>query len=147
MEQKTVKNTSKKKLPNHLTKNGQKEIIEKIIIKSSKQIQKYNKKNYNEIIKLSRLNTLPAFKTIKLTNNKRRKKSIKEIPMFISSNKYRTTWGLKYLIKTKQYRKLIVMLENEIILSSKHESSVVEYKNDLQNKASKEKKYFRYYRW
>jgi len=147
MEQKILKNTSKKKLFNHLTKNGQKEVIEKVMIKSNKQIQKHNKKNYNEIIKLSRLNTLPTFKIIKLTNSKTRKKSTKEIPMFISSNGYRTTLGLKYLVKTKQYRKLVVMLENEIILSSKCESSIVDYKNDLQNKASREKKYFRYYRW
>ena len=67
--------------------------------------------------------------------------------MFISSNIYRATWGLKYLAKTKQYNKLIVMLKDEIILSSKNESSTVNYKNDLQNKASKEKKYFRHYRW
>jgi len=84
MEQKILKNTSKKKLFNHLTKNGQKEVIEKVMIKSNKQIQKHNKKNYNEIIKLSRLNTLPTFKIIKLTNSKTRKKSTKEIPMFIS---------------------------------------------------------------
>jgi ribosomal protein S7 len=152
MEQKTLKNISKKKLWNHVTKSGKKQISERMVAKSFKLSQKYQKKNLNEIIKLSIMSSIPAFKIVKLTNKKRRKKSIREIPTFVSNHESRISWSLKNVIKgiiaqkTKRST-LATELKKEYFLLAQSESKVVTLKDDIQNRSLKEKKYFRFYRW
>lgn len=141
----------KKKLFNHITRNGKKHKSEKTIIKSFKLTQKTQKKNHNKVIRLSISNTIPTFRIVKLTNKKRRKKSVKKIPALLSNYESRTSWGLKYLIKnttplTKQGA-FFTKLENELVLAATSESSAVKLKNSLQDEALQEKKSFRFYRW
>lgn len=141
----------RKKLLNHLTIDGKKHKSEKTIIKSFKVAQKQQKKNHNKVIKFSILNAIPTFKLVKLTNKKRRKKSVKEVPTFLSNYESRTSWGLKFLIKnatpqTKQSA-FFTKLENEFLLAATSESNTVKRKNNLQNEALQEKKLFRFYRW
>jgi ribosomal protein S7 len=141
----------RKKLLNHLTKYGKKHKSEKTVIKSFKLVQKRQKKNHNKTIKFSILNTIPVFKIVKLTNKKRRKKSIKKIPILLSNYESRTSWGLKYLIKnatpqTKQSA-FFTKLENEFLLAATSNSNAVKIKDSLQNEALQEKKSFRFYRW
>ena len=152
MEQKILRNISKKKLWNHSTKHGKKQISERIAAKSFKESQKSNKKNLNEIIKLSIISSIPTFKTVKLTNKRRRKKSIKEIPTFLSNHKSRISWSLKNIIKSVTQKKtkgstFATELRKEYFLLSKLESKIVTLKNDVQKSSLKEKKYFRFYRW
>jgi ribosomal protein S7 len=152
MEQKILKNISKKKLLNHLTQNGKKQIIEKALTKSFKQIQKYQKKNDKKIIKLAILNSIPAFKLIKLINKKGRKKLIREIPTFLSTTDSRVSWGLKYLVKslesTAQSTTLHIKLKNEFLLAAQSESKTIKtLKEHSQIRALKEKKYLKYFRW
>jgi ribosomal protein S7 len=151
MEQKTLKNISKKKLWNHSTKNGKKQISERMVAKSFKLSQKHQKKNLNEIIKLSIISSIPTFNIVKLTNKKRRKKSIREIPTFVSKHESRISWSLKNLIKviTQKTKRstLATELKKEYFLLAQSESKVVSLKDDLQNRSLKEKKYFRFYRW
>jgi len=140
----------KKKLSNHILKNGKKQVSEKILTKSFKSIQKSQKKSHNEIVKLAILNSTPTFRIIKLRNKKRKKKSIREIPAFLSTYTYRTSWGLKYLIKTSTLKPGNIFadqLKHEILSSATSESNAITFKNELQNKALQKKKYFRYYRW
>lgn len=140
----------KKKLLKHILKNGKKPVSEKILTKSLKSIQKSQKKSHNEIFKLAVINSTPMFRVIKLKNKRRKKKSIKEIPAFLSTYTYRTSWGLKYLIKTSVSKTDNVFsnqLKHEILSSAKHESNTITLKNELQNKALEKKKYFRHYRW
>lgn len=141
----------RKKLLNHLTINGKKHKGEKTIIKSFKFTQKQQKKNHNNIIKLSILNTIPAFKVVKLVNKKRKKKSIKEIPTLLSNYASRTSWGLKYLIQNAspqaKQSAFFIKLENEFLLAATSESSAVKRKDSFQVEALKEKKSFRFYRW
>lgn len=141
----------KKKLTNHITKNGKKEISEKILTKTFKRIQRYQKKNYTDIVKLSLTNATPTFKMIELTDKKRKKKSVKEIPTFLSNYKSRTSWGIKYLTKSSNLQKnhttFFKKMENEFLITAKSESQTVTLKNNFQNKALQEKKYFRFYRW
>jgi ribosomal protein S7 len=141
----------KKKLANHITKNGKKQISEKIVAKTFKRIQKSQKKNYTEIIKLSITNATPTFKIIELTDKKRKKKSIKEVPTFLSNYNFRTSWGIKYLAKTSKLQinqaTFLKKMENEFIVTAKFESQTITLKNSFQNKVLQEKKYFRYYRW
>lgn len=151
MVQNSSKSISKEKLRNHLIKSGKKQITEKIVDKSIKQAQKFQRKNYNKITKLAILNATPIFNLVELTNKKRRKKSIREIPTFLSNHNSRISLGLKYLIKalkprTKQHS-LALRLKDEFLLTSELESKAVALKENSQNKVLNEKKYFRHYRW
>jgi ribosomal protein S7 len=140
----------KKKLLKHTLKNGKKLISEKALTKSFKSIQKSKKKPHNEILKLAILNSTPMFRIIKLKNKKRRKQSTKEIPAFLSTYQYRTSWGLKYLTKTstlKTFNSFSSQLKHEILLTAKHDSNAVTLKKELQTKALEKKKYFKHYRW
>ena len=90
------------------------------------------------------------FRVIKLKNKRRKKKSIKEIPAFLSNYTYRTSWGLKYLIKTSTLKTSNVFynqLKHEILSNALSDGNEVTLKNELQNKALPKKKYFRHYRW
>lgn len=151
MEQKILKNISKKKLLNHLIRHGGKQIIEKIVTKSFKQIQKYQKKNCKKIVKLALLNSIPTFKIVELINKKGRKKSVKEIPTFLSNYNSRISWGLKYLVESVEatpQNNLSTKLKNEFLLAAKSESKTLKtLKENSQIKALKEKKYLKYFRW
>lgn len=141
----------KKKLLSHILKNGRKQISEKILNKSFKSIQKSQKKSHTKIVKLAILNLTPVFRVIELKNKRRKKKSIKEIPAFLSCYTYRTSWGLKYLIKTLTSKAssgfFSDQLNHEILLNATSEGNAVTFKNELQKKALPKKKYFKHYRW
>lgn len=140
----------KNKLLNHILNKGQKHISEKILLKNFKSIQKSQKKSHNEIMKLAIVNVTPTFRIIKLKNKRRRKKSVTEIPAFLSNYTYRTSWGLKYLVKnstSKTNNNFFNKLKSEIISNAMYEGITVTFKNELQNKALNKKKYFRHYRW
>ena len=141
----------KKKILNHILKDGKKKTSEKILSKSFKSIQKLHKKSHSDIIRLSIINSTPAFRVIKLKNNRRRKKkSTKEIPAFLSTYLFRSSWALKYLIQASRKKTSDVFhsqLANETLLNAKHEGNAVKLKNDIQNQALQKKKYFRHYRW
>ncbi len=141
----------KKKLTNHITKSGKKHTVEKAVSKSFKAAQKSQKKNHGKITKLSVINTIPIFKIVKLTNKKRRKKSVREIPALVSSYKARVSLGLKYLIKAVNSQSLKASFSekfrSELISGLTTETNAVAAKNNAQTKALVEKKYFRFYRW
>lgn len=140
----------KKKLLKHILKNGKKPVSEKILTKSFKSIQKFQKKSHKEILRLAVINSTPMFRVIKLRNKRRKKKSIKEIPAFLSTYTYRTSWGLKYLAKASTSKTDNIFsnqLKHEILSSARRESNTVMLKNELQYKALEKKKYFKHYRW
>lgn len=141
----------KKKLINHIAKNGKKHKSEKTITKSFKATQKSQKKNHGKITKLSIINTIPTFKIIKLTDKKRKRKSIREIPTLVSSYTSRVSLGLKYLIKTTttqtKQTTFFEKFKNELLLGANSENAAITIKNSFQTKALQEKKYFRFYRW
>jgi ribosomal protein S7 len=141
----------KEKVLNHIQKNGKKKTSEKILTKSFKSMQKYQKKSHNEVIKLAITSTTPTFRVIKLKNNRRRKKkSVKEIPAFLSTYMFRSSWALKYLVKTSNKKTSNVFynqFKDETLLNAKQEGNAVKFKNELQNKALQKKKFFRHYRW
>ena len=147
-----IHNELQKKLINHVTKNGKKHKSEKVVTKSFKAIQKSQKKNHGKVTKLSIINTIPTFKIIKLTNKKRRKKSVREIPTLVSSYKSRVSLGLKYLIKATTSTQAKQMnfsekFKNELLSGTVLENNAISTKNNFQTKALTEKKYFRFYRW
>ena len=143
----------KNKLTNHTTKNGEKHKSEKAIIKSFKAMQKSQIKNHGKITKLSVLNTIPTFKIVKLTDKKRRKKSIREIPALVSNYESQVSLGLKYIIKstsTHTQAKLPAFFEklkSELLAGAYSKNSAITTKNNFQTEALNKKKYFRFYRW
>lgn len=146
-------NELKKKLINQITKSGKKQTSEKNITKSFKAAQKSQRKNHAKITKLSILNTIPIFKIIKLTNKKRRKKSIREIPTLVSNYNSRVSLGLKYLIKSinssasSKQETFLKRFKNELLTGAATENQATTIKQSFQAKALTEKKYFRHYRW
>jgi ribosomal protein S7 len=140
------KNKLKKKIINYIFKQGKKQRIEKILKTSIKSIQKFQKKSHYDLIKLTMLNSIPAFRVIKL----KKEKSNIEIPTFISSLQYRTNWGIKYLIKTftsKTNNTLNQKLKKTFLTNTTAKNEIIKFKDELQKNALKQKSYFKYYRW
>lgn len=140
------KNKLKKKITNHIFKQGKKQRSEKILKTSIKSIQKFQKKSHYEIIKLTILNSIPTFRVIKL----KKKKSNVEIPTFISSLQHRTSWGIKYLIKTftsETNNTLNQKLKKTFLSNATTKNETIKFKDELQKNALKKKSSFKYYRW
>ena len=139
-------NKLKEKTINHILKNGKKQVSEKIIKSTLKSVQKVQKKSHNVILKLAIFNSMPTFRIIKL----KRRKSLLEIPAYLSSYKYRTSWGLKYLTKTLTSTPNNIFykqLRNEIVLNASSTNETSKPKDDVQKNILKKKKYFKHYRW
>ena len=137
-------NKIKQKIIKHTLKNGKKQTSEKNFKQSLKNLQKTQKKFYNEIFKQSTLNSTPTFRVIKL----KKRKSKLEIPAFLSSYHYRSSWGLKNIIQASQTNKSFnKQLEQEILSNAKTTSSIIKSKEELHKNILKKKKYFKFYRW
>ena len=152
MVPKKSKNTFKKTLTNHIVKKGQKHTVEKILTKSLKQTQKSQKKNVTNMVKVSVLSLIPTFKMIQLTNKRRRKKSIQQIPAFLSNNRSRSSWGLKNLTNFSTLgvtkTSLLFKLKNQFLLNTTlSENKEIKLDSNQQEEISKKKKYLKYYRW
>jgi len=146
---------TKEKLLNHLMKKGGKETSEKVLLKSVKELQKNTLKKTENIIKSALLNTIPIFKmnTI-IKKRKKKRKTIREVPIFLVYNKSRVSEAIKLIIKTSKkikknitsyYLKLVVELLDDC--KDDVESDAVLIKNNLQEKILAQKKYLRNYRW
>lgn len=141
-----IKTELKRKTINHILKNGKKQISEKILKSSVKSVQKFQKKSHNEILKLAIFNSMPTFRIIKL----KRRKSLLEIPAYLSSYKYRASWGLKYLTKTltsSSNHIFYKQLKNEILSNASSTTETAKPKDEIQKNVLKKKKYFKHYRW
>jgi ribosomal protein S7 len=140
----------KKKLLGHISRSGKKQVSEKTFTKSIKFIQKSQKKFHREIVKLAILNSTSMFRVITLKNKKRRKNSVVEIPAFLRSYTHRTSWSLKYLIKTltsKTSHNISSQLKQGIISNLVYENSAAVFKRELEKKTLTKKRYFKHYRW
>lgn len=142
----------KTKLINLLTVNGKKEVGEKNLIKSVKELQKNSAKKYSEVFNLALVYSTPIFKLHKIRNKKIKKnknKKFKEIPGFIKNKNSRISLAIKFIlfsIKNKDetfYKKF----NKEIILNATQNGNTLQFKNDLQKNILAKKHYFRYYRW
>ena len=92
----------KNKIINHLISNGKKEISEKILLKSFKELQKHSVKKSAKILKLALIYSTPIFKLHKITNKKlkKRNKKPREIPAFISNQNSRISLAIKLILKS-----------------------------------------------
>ena len=139
----------KNKLINQITINGKKEISEKILIKSLKELQKNSTKKYKNIIQLVLIHTKPIFKLHIIKNKKRKKKRVKEIPGFIKNKSSRISLSMKFILQNikKGNNTFYKKLWKEILLDAKNQGNSIQTKMELQKEILTKKHYFRYYRW
>ena len=140
----------KNKIINHLMLNGEKKTGEKILLKSLKELQKYSKKQSKKLIELALIFSTPIFKVHKITNKKRKKKNIKEIPTIITTKRARISLAIKFILKTLKNQKsnyFYTEFNKEILLSIKNEGSAIQMKNEVQKQVLLKKHFFSYYRW
>jgi ribosomal protein S7 len=142
----------KTKLINLLTLSGKKEVGEKNVLKSIKELQKTSNKKYSEILHLALIYSTPIFKLHKIKNKKikkNRNKKFKEIPGFIKNKNSRISLAVKFILcsianKNETFYK---KFNKEIILNATQKGNTLQIKNELQKSILTKKHFFRYYRW
>jgi len=141
----------KDKIVNVLMKNGSKHTSEKILLKSSKLLQKSSKKNFQSLIQLAIINATSTFKLNEQIVKKSKRKSKKITPSFILKNSLRTMTALKF-IKTAVCEKgnsigFHKNLTKEILTSSSLKGQSVEQKTKLQVQVLLNKRYLSKFKW
>lgn len=149
----TLKNNLelKQQLTNAIMKHGKKKTAEKILIKSLKLIQKFNKKNHKNLIKDSIINSTPTFKINKQSSKRGKRKTKKEIPAFVKKDYLRTVLSVNFLVSTslknKDLKTFYRKLTQEIIETSLQKSKSIEQKTELQKQVLMKKRYLLQFRW
>lgn len=143
--------TFKNKITNHLMKNGEKKTSENLIVKSFKELQKNSLKNSKKLVKIAVINSIPIFKihTIENKKQKKKKRKIKEIPFFITSENFRISLAIKLILNNirKKHLKMYIKLNTEILALSQEKGNTILVKNKIQKQALLNKRYFNFYRW
>jgi ribosomal protein S7 len=141
----------KNKIVNIFMKNGKKHTSEKILIKSSKLLQKSSKKNFQNLDQLAIINTTSAFKLNEQVMKKGKRKSKKVTPLFIVKDSLRIMTALKFIRSTVQKNKSSTNfyrnLANEILASSSLKSQSIEQKTKLQTQILLNKRYLSKFKW
>jgi ribosomal protein S7 len=135
----------KKKIINHFMKNGKKSISEKMLLNSLKELQKTSLKQSEELIKNAIVNSIPIFTIHQI---KKKKKKIKEIPVFINNNKSRVSLAIKLIINAVERQTYFFKdFNKEILNNNQQKGNSIQLKSELQKKVIENKRYFRFYRW
>jgi ribosomal protein S7 len=141
----------KQKLTNAMMKHGKKKTAEKILIKSLKLIQKFNKKNHKNLIKDSVINVTPTFKINKQSSKRGKRKVEKEIPAFVKNDSLRTVLSVNFLVsaslKNKDLKTFYRKLAQEVIKTSLQKSKSIEQKTEMQKQVLMQKRYLLKFRW
>jgi ribosomal protein S7 len=141
----------KNKLINHIMINGNKKTSEKILLKSFKKLQKDSQKQSKKIFQLAIINSTPIFKLHIHKLKKKKKKRIKEIPVFIANKYNRISLAIKLMLskisETKQLNQFFNDFKKEILITSQQKGTVIESKNNLQKQVLLKKHFFAFYRW
>ena len=141
----------KNKIVNVFMKNGKKHTSEKILLKSSKFLQKSSKKSFQNIFQLAIINTTSAFKLNEQVMKKGKRKSKKVTPSFIIKDSLRIMTALKFFRNTVQKNKnstsFYKNLANEILASSSLKSQSIEQKTKLQTQILLNKRYLSKFKW
>jgi len=139
------------KIVNVFMKNGKKHTGEKILLKSSKLIQKSSRKNFKNLVQLAIVNTTSAFKLNEQVMKKGKRKSKKVTPSFIIKDSLRVMTALKFIKNTVQKKKNSINsyknLSNEILASSLLKGQSIEQKTKLQTQILLNKRYLSKFKW
>jgi ribosomal protein S7 len=141
----------KNKIINSFMFNGQKETSEKILMKTLKNIQRDQTKNFKKILQLFILNLTPVFKFNKQSKKRGKKKKITFTPYLIPNNELRINFALKLLksiLSKNKQNNTENNLSREIITSVFSNKSIsTEKKVEIQNQILAQKRYFYKFRW
>jgi len=141
----------KNKMVNVFMKSGNKFTSEKMLLKSSKLLQKSSKKNFQHLIQLAIINTTSTFKLNEQIMKKGKRKSKKVIPSFIVKDALRVMTSLKYLKTAVNKSKTIVNchknLAEEILAFSYFKGQLVEQKTKFQTQILLNKRYLSKFKW
>mgnify|MGYP005693523617 CR=1 FL=1 len=139
------------KIINVLMRNGKKYTGEKILLKSSKLLQKSSKKPFRNLVQLAVINTTSAFKLNEQVMKKGKRKSTKVTPSFIVKDSLRIMTALKYIkitvYKNKSSINFHKSLVKEILASSSLKGQSVEQKTKLQTQILLNKRYLSKFKW
>lgn len=139
------------KIINVLMKNGKKYTGEKILLKSSKLLQKSSKKPFRNLVQLAVINTTSAFKLNEQVMKKGKRRSTKVTPSFIVKDSLRVMTALKYIkitvYKNKSSINFHKSLVKEILASSSLKGQSVEQKTKLQTQILLNKRYLSKFKW
>lgn len=124
----------KNKISNILMENGKKYTGEKILLKSTKFLQKSIIKNFQNLIQLAIVNSISTFKLNEREIKKGKRKVKKIVPFFIVKNSFRIITALKFLKKnvTKNQIGFHKNVTKKILALSTLKEQSVDKKNGLQ---------------
>ena len=141
----------KNKIVNVFMRNGKKHTSEKILLKSSKLLQKSSKKNFQNLVQFAVINTTSAFKLNEQVMKKGKRKSKKITPSFIVKDSLRVMTALKFVKNTTQKSKnstnFYKGLAKEILASASLKSQSIEQKTKLQTQILSNKRYLSKFKW
>ena len=141
----------KNRIVNIFMKNGKKRTGEKILLKSSKLLQKSSRKNFQNLVQLAIINTTSAFKINEQVMKKGKRKSTKITPSFIVKDSLRIMTALKFIKNTvqknKNFTNFYKNLANEILASFSSKSQSIEQKTKLQTQILLNKRYLSRFKW
>ena len=141
----------KNKMVNVFMRNGNKHISEKMLLKSSKLLQKSSKKNFQHLVQLAVINTTSTFKLSEQVMKKGKRKSKKVTPSFIIKDSLRIMTSLKCIkttvCKSKSSVNLYKNLAKEILAFSSLKGQLIEQKTKLQTQILLNKRYLSKFKW
>ena len=148
---KNNKQILKNQIVNVFMKNGNKRTGEKILLNTSKSLQKSTNKNLQSLFQLAVVNSAPAFKLNEQIMKKGKRKSKKIIPSFIFKDSLRIMSALKFLkiiaSKSRTSNSFYKNFGKEIIDSSSLQGQSTEQKSKILNQILLNKRYLTKFRW
>lgn len=142
----------KKKLINHIMRDGKKKTSEKILLQSIKDLQKKSNKKSKKLVQISITNSTPVFKICKSNKKtKQRNAKVRETPVFIPKSQARTSLAFKFILSNIKERKsgnFNTKLTKAFLASAEGEGESIALKNELQKKVLlNNRRLFRYYKF
>lgn len=132
------------KIINHITLNGKKEISEKLVLQTFKELQRNSVKRFDKLVNVALVLSTPVFKTYKRVI-KRRKKFIRSTPALIKRKKARVSLSIRFILtalKNRQIKYFYKKLYEELILHLGNESAAIQMKNKIQEEVLLKKRFF-----
>jgi ribosomal protein S7 len=143
--------TLKTKIINTLMSSGKKNTGEKILLKFSKKLQKLSNKHFKSIVQLAIINSTSTFKLNEQIVKKGKRKAIRHIPSFITTDSLRIMISLKLIrrsaTKNKTSNQFYESFVNEMLMASSLKGQSVERKTELQKQILANKRYLANFRW
>jgi small subunit ribosomal protein S7 len=143
--------TLETKIVNTLMLSGKKSTGEKILLKFSKKLQKLNNKHFKKLVQIAIINSTSTFKLNEQIVKKGKRKAVRHIPSFITTDSLRIMISLKLIkrsaAKNKNSNQLYESLVNEILMASSLKGQSVEKKTELQKQILANKRYLANFRW